>query len=194
MKFFTFVLIILTVNLTQAQENYLCKRNNLKFGHSITPKYLQSDYNLSLGNFRLEATYGGTNFFEFGGYLGYSRFVNFLNTEETESSNNQISPGTFIYSNAFTYGITANFHLLPLIANSAEPRFDVYLSAKFGGLSLAAPEGSVYKGHGADYGLYGGLSYYITPYWGAFVEYGFNNRPEEYNIESCLRYGLTVKF
>lgn len=194
MKFFTFLLIILTVNLTQAQENYLCKRNNLKFGHSITPKYLQSDYNLSLGNFRLEATHGISSLLELGGYIGYSRFVNFLHTEGDLAPNYQVSPGTFINSNAYSYGITANFHLLPLIANKNEPRFDIYVSAKLGGLSMVAPKGSVYKGHAIDYGLYGGLSFYITRHWGVFAEYGFNNRPNEHSLESCLRYGLTFKF
>jgi hypothetical protein len=194
MRTITIILLVILTSLSQAQESYLYKRTNIKLGHSKTPQYLNSTKDFALGNFRFEANRVLCRFVETGVYIGYSRFVNFLHTEDYLAPNNQVSPGTFINSNAYSYGITANFHLLPLIANKDEPRFDMYVSAKFGGLSLVAPEGSVYKGHGVDYGLYGGLSYYITPNWGIFTEYGFNNRPKEHSIESCLRYGITVKF
>ena len=165
-------LLTLAISYSQAQDNTLYKRTNIKLGHSTTPQYMNPLKDLALGNFRLEANRGISRFVELGGYLGYSRFGNVQYQEEFDPADNTTWDADYIYSDAYSYGITANFHIFPLLKTSAEPRFDIYLSVKLGGLSIVAPERSVYKGNGLDYGLYGGLSYYITRSWGVFAEIG----------------------
>jgi hypothetical protein len=194
MKTITIILLVLLTGLSQAQESYLYKRTNIKVGHSITPSYWNALLDYTLGNFRLETNQGVSRFVELGAYVGYSRFGNAQYFEGYDPTDNTTWSFDCIYSNAYSYGVAANFQFLPLITQYEEPRFDVYLSAKIGGLSLIAPERSVWRGHALDFGAYAGISVYITRHWGAFVEYGVNNRPKVHNLESCLRYGITVKF
>jgi len=169
MRTITIILLIFLTSFSQAQESYLYKRTNIKLGHSTKPDYLNSLKRLTLGNFRLEANQGVSRFVELGAYVGYSRFGNVQYQEGFDPADNTTWDADYIYSDAYSYGITANLHLFPFIAKNEEPRFDLYLTAKFGGLSLVAPEGSVFRGHGIDYGLYGCASF-ILPDTGAYLQ------------------------
>lgn len=197
MKTIALVLLTFAVTLTQAQEvkDYLYKRTNIKIGHTTTPEYTNIIKDFTLGNFRFDVNHGISKFIELGGYFGYSRFGNVQHLVEFDPTDDTTWGVNFIYSDAYSYGTIVNFHILPFIVQNNEPRFDIYISAKLGGLSLIAPEKSVWKGHSLDFGAYAGLSVYITRHWGAFVEYGVNNTPLVYTrYEGCLRYGITIKF
>lgn len=197
MKTIALVLLTFVVTLTQAQEekDYLYKRTTIKIGHTTTPEYTNALKDFTLGNFRLDINHGFSKFIELGGYLGYSRFGNVQYLAEFDPNDDTTWGADYIYSNAYSYGVAANFQFLPLITQHEEPRFDVYLSARIGELSLIAPERSVWRGHALDFGVYAGINTYITCHWGAFVEYGVNNKPLLYNhFEGCLRYGITIKF
>lgn len=197
MKTHFLALLALTLTTTHAQEDYLHNRTNIKIGHSTTPSYYNMLQEQPLGNFRMEANFGFFNNIELGGYLGYSRIGNVQHlTVYDPTQNPTVRPAKYIYSNAYSYGITGNFHLLPLFVKSREPRFDIYLSSKVGVISIPSPELSVYRGLSLDYGIYGGLGLYVTRYWGAFAEYGLNKKPmrRSISLEPCLRYGITVKF
>jgi hypothetical protein len=168
------------------QDSYIRNRWNFKTGYSqyITNRSINNK-SIIVGNLRLEANYGITNFIEAGIYIGYSRI---------ESSKINWADTTIMLNKCFTpfYGINCNLHLLPLLVKKDNFRFDLYVSGKLGGLYFVSPLGYYPHGHSAEYGIGGGLSFYLGKHWGFYSEYCFGKY--FFKDNSNLRYGLTFKF
>jgi hypothetical protein len=180
----------LLVILSYGQESYIKNRVNFKTGYSryATNRSVISNGKLkalTVGNYRIEANYGISNLIETGIYVGYSKFDSFrINWADT----------SFNFKNCSTpfYGINCNFHLLPFLIKEDDFRFDLYISGKFGGLFFASPTGFFPTGSAFEYGIGGGLSFYIWKHLGVYAEYTYGKY--FFRDNSNLRYGLTMKF
>lgn len=174
-----------------SQNTSLNERLSLKLGHSNTPKFWDFSDDIAFGNVRFEANYVLFNFIEPGLYLGYSNFKNI------EGPLSPSTPTTFsspYKSNALFYGLNTNFHILPFVIREGRVRIDLYVGAKLGMISMIAPVNSLYKGTVFDYGLLGGVNYFIAKNWGVYVEYGVSKKVNFSDSEPNLRYGFVVKF
>lgn len=180
----------LLVTLTYGQESYIKKRLNFKTGYSryTTNKSVSSNGKIkpvTVGNYRIEANYGISNIIETGIYVGYSKFESFRMNWADSTFNFKD------YSTPF-YGINCNFHLLPLIVKEDDFRFDLYISGKFGGLFFASPTSFFPTGSASEYGIGGGLSFYLWKHLGAYAEYTYGKY--FFRDNTNFRYGLTFKF
>src|SRR5450759_3745519 len=161
----------LLVILSYGQESYIKNRVNFKTGYSryATNRSVISNGKLkalTVGNYRIEANYGISNLIETGIYIGYSKFDSFRINWADTSFNFKACSTPF-------YGINCNFHLLPLLIKEDDFRFDLYLSGKFGGLFFASPAGFFPTGSAFEYGIGGGLSFYIWKHLGVYAEYAY---------------------
>jgi len=77
-------------------------------------------------NARAECNYGVLNWLELGGYIGYIRYFNVLKQPE----------GYFKKSFTPTFGVNANVHLLPFWVKNKNCRWELYVTAKYGGTYL----------------------------------------------------------
>ena len=81
-------------------------------------------------NLRAECNYGILNWLEIGGYIGYIRHHNckdFLMGAQ----------GNYIeYAFAPSFGVNTNVHLLPFWVKNKNSRWELYLTAKYGGAYL----------------------------------------------------------
>ena len=77
-------------------------------------------------NVRTECNYGVLNWLELGGYIGYTRYVNIIKQLEDN----------FKKSFAPTFGVNVNVHLLPFWVKNKNCRWELYLTAKYGGTYL----------------------------------------------------------
>jgi hypothetical protein len=193
------ILGIIALNLlivcSYGQDSYIKGRLNFKTGYA---RYLTRHFYKS--NFRIEGNYGISNYIELGAYLGYSHF-NFFHKLSPDS----ISGGPYSIedNNTLFYGSSLNFHLLPFLIKEDDFRFDLYGTAKAGGLYFQKPY-DIFVGHYPvffsqsnkrmlfEYGFGGGLSFYLWKHLGVYGEYTFGKYYLIGNHQ--LRYGLTMKF
>lgn len=183
---FLILLSNLILTFSFGQDSYLKNRWNFKVGYSRYGTNRSINYKqITAPNYRIEANYGIRNLIEPGVYFGYSKF---------ESSKINWGDSTIMQNDspAFFYGINCNFHLLPLFVKEDDFRFDLYLTGKIGGLYIASPTGFVPNGSESEYGLGGGLSFYLWKHLGVYVEYSYGKY--FFKDNSKLRYGLTTKF
>jgi len=84
-------------------------------------------------NMQTECNYGVLNWLELGGYLGYMRYFNcnyaFMRTHRDSTKITR-------YAFAPTFGVNINFHLLPFWVKNKNSRWELYLTAKYGGAYL----------------------------------------------------------
>lgn len=138
------------------------------------------------GNYRLEMNYSINKLFSTGIYVGLG-------------TNNGIAYGdtkNYIIPN---YGVSANFHPLPLITDAYKnSRMDFYLHAKFGGQYVPTPNHYSTHGHYNEYGVGVGLAYYIWQHIGVFCDYSFGKfhlSPSSFVKDNHnLRLGLDINF
>lgn len=178
-----------------SQNSYIKGRTNLKIGMSNYTALIKTD---TRPNFRVEMNHGFDRFLEFGLYLGYSKFLAYQPQSGGESG----------YAPTLFYGLTTNFHLLPIFVKQRDFRFDVYLTGKFGGNYYFTPgkDWIPARGHRTEYGSGLGLSFYLFKNLGLFSEYTmghfsyFDNlsfSTTDYfaeGIQTNLRFGLTYKY
>lgn len=179
------ILFIFSFLALDAQDSYIKNRWNIKAGYaSYQGLYMShSGMKQSYGNYRLEANYGLLNFFEIGGYLGYSRLTSYLPVIGPFLSENQNTP---------FFGVNINIQLLPFFVKSPDFRFDLYLLGRYGGVYYSSPKDYVpTKGLMFQYQHGAGLAFYLWKHIGIFGEFGFT----AFEIKhGNLRYGLSVKF
>jgi hypothetical protein len=197
-----------------AQANTECKilnpkysiksRWNIKASYSI---YNQSGFS-DKSNIRLELNYGFNSCLEAGIYGGTQFFHSYKIMDEIMESKTGIAP---------TFGVQMNFHLLPLFVQNSNSRWELYLTAKYGGIlftyeggnatlfdgtPIYIPKASVYK-HEYCMGVGGGV--YFWNVFGLYSEIGLGefNTIQYHNYISPwteklknfkLRGGLTFKF
>ncbi|MBN2521592.1 MAG: outer membrane beta-barrel protein [Bacteroidales bacterium] len=193
MKKIIFFLLLNSLIIINAytKQSYIKNRWNFKVGYSRikTGTHISGNNTkkIEVGNYRISANYGILNFFEVGGYLGYSRF----RTYEIVSQSSEYKE--IEYTNTPFYGINANFHLLPFFISKDDFRFDLYVTGKFGGHFYFTPN-NYYpaRGHISDYGIGIGIAFYLWKHIGIFAEYNYGKY--DYDNQTDLRYGLTLKF
>ena len=167
------------------QNSYINGRLNIKTGYARynTGSFL-NDKQISIGNYRIEANYGLTNFIEAGVYLGGSRSLYYR-------------PHSFDKDNFVPYyGVNINYHLLPYWIKAENFRFDLYLSGKFGGL-LFKDKWSGDSFHRVEYALGTGACFYLWKHVGLYSEYCYGNylfSEDSFIAHTKFRYGLTLKF
>ncbi len=157
------------------QDSYIKNRLNFKIAYS---RYNNGWYSGNLepqrmGNYRVEANYGVTRHIETGIYTGFSFYKSMA-----------------VY---WSYGINANYHLLPFVIDAENFRFDLYLAGKLGGWMSYSNSSLNYRSpHKIEYGFGPGVSFYLWKNLGIFTEYCYG---KYYHLEnSNFRYGLTLKF
>jgi hypothetical protein len=79
-------------------------------------------------NMRADCNYGVLNWLEIGGYIGYVRYYNMKHLKK----NGRILQHDF----APAFGVNVNVHLLPFFGVKKDCRWELYLTAKYGGIYL----------------------------------------------------------
>jgi hypothetical protein len=177
-KFLALLLVLLNSGHTYAfgQDSYIKGRWNIKAGYSEYGLGSWASYPLTkertTGHYRLETNYGLFNAIETGLSFGYS---------EKATGFRENDPTWF-------YGLNINLHPIDWIFDLKSPRFDLYLTGKYGFRN--------YQGNHGEYGIGGGLAWYWGRYFGAYTEYTYGNHGAffYYKDHTKLRYGLTVRF
>jgi len=168
-----------------AQEHSPKNIWNIKLGYA---KYLNGVFDANNNkettpNFRGEVSYAINKYIEIGMYIGYSKgdYVT-----------------TYLYP---SYGVNANFNVLPVFFTNPPTRLNVYLTGKYGGLYGRTPRDFSKKNHYNEYGLGIGTAYYFSRHIGAYVDYSLGDYtnhiiiPNESISEKMkLRFGITFKF
>lgn len=191
--FFLLVSSLFILN-SYAQDSYIKNRWNIKAGYA---RYKNGMSREKVGNYRMEVNYGILNYLEIGAYIGYSKFDYYHKIIADSLNSGGYSVGD---NNTLFYGASFNFHILPFLIKKDDFRFDLYVTGKFGGLYFTKPtpyrytfngptfrEGQIY-----EYGIGGGLSYYLGKHLGVFAEYCYGKY--YFGDKNKLRYGLTLKF
>jgi hypothetical protein len=179
-----------------AQKSYIKKRWNIKAGYS---KYETDIFKLwkpqGTGNFQVECNYGISKFIEIGSFLGVNRFFGYKTIVPNADTLNLILNTPDKHFQIFTpsIGLNLNFHILPFLIIQDNFRFDLYITAKYSGFYFSTPE-SYYpkKGYFNEFGLGGGLAFYLLKHTGLYIEYSYGKFI--YNDHSKIRYGLSFKF
>ncbi|MFA5815100.1 MAG: TonB-dependent receptor [Bacteroidales bacterium] len=166
--------------------SHIKNRWNIKAGYASIPGVnfrIDGGMKRSFGNFRLETNYHLLNFLEIGGYLGYSRYSSYVNSQNIIMS----------YENTPFIGLNINVQLLPLIVRNPASKFDIYLLGRYGGAYFSSPQFHFYvdKGFFLNYSHGAGIAFYLTKHIGVFSEFSFTALDIKFGN---LRYGLSVKF
>jgi len=123
-----------------------------------------------MANFKIEANYGINKFIEIGLFSGFQHY---------EWWDATIDQDTFIFrgieeSFAPLFGANFNFHILPFFLTTEKCRWDVYLTAKYGGCYLPHVEMPVpdmpLRKYRHEYGLGLGVCYYFKNIIGLYAE------------------------
>ena len=118
-------------------------------------------------NFKLEANYGINKFIETGVFVGFQHYEYLKDTTNFSF----ISPNQ---SFAPLFGVNLNFHVLPFFVKSEKCKWDLYLTAKYGGCYLPNKESPFndypYSKYRQEYGLGLGVGYYFKNMIGLFAE------------------------
>jgi len=166
-------------------------RWNIKAGYSIvlTGTHMRFDP-FKHKRYNFELNYGFLDYIEAGIYGGYSsvKLVEFTSA----------SSGRFITRDGYLYGLNCNFHLLPFLIKKDDPRLDLYINGKLGGITIAQ-----FKSF-EEHSLGGGATVYLWKHLGIFGEYNYGKflKKQSGNPGNILYYqtykkvnlGLVVKF
>ncbi len=191
--------MMFAVNISaQDSLSYIKSRWNIKAGFSQYEekkssfgqfrRYSHSDFNPDI---RLELNYGFMDHLEAGVYIG----CGWESVEEEDASG---ATGLEVFSPSF--GLNANFHLLPFLVKKRDFRFDLYVTGRFGGAYYKhkpgdTPEGFQPSGLGTSAQLGAGGAFYVFRHMGLYAEYGYEWFGKSLRgNQSNLRFGLTFKF
>jgi hypothetical protein len=180
------------VSIATSQNNLIKGRYNFKLGYASYPEEEPNGHRIP--NYRLQADYGLLKYLEVGIYSGYSRFTCY----------NLIGGSDYNHhANTLFYGVNLNFNPLTFIIKANDFRFDLYLTAKYGGHYKFIPENYSLPRHMAEYSVGVGAAFYVWKHIGLFAEYNYgyfdyfvtvyssNQHPTP---PSMLRFGLTYKY
>jgi hypothetical protein len=126
-----------------------------------------------------------------GGYLG----VGMYDEWHVKSGDNWNSYLNYNSEYSAHYGLKSSVHILPLLFKTNIPRFDFFVTANLGFVSMftsLAPDIIPKYGHYFDYSFVGGGSIYLSRKLGLLVEAGY--KEFEYHKGFYAKYGLTCRF
>ncbi len=164
-------------------------RWNVKTGYSVfTGKGAKYDPYKD-GRYCLELNYGILDYVEAGLYGGYTRIQMW----------EQVSSAGYVgyRADAYIYGVSCNFQLLPLVIKKDDLRFDLYISGKLGGLTLNSKKS--YEEHSVG----AGATFYLFRNFGFFGEYYHGKFYNKTSIpghvfsrfyKNRINFGIAVKF
>jgi hypothetical protein len=162
--------------------------------------------NRKMTNFKLEANYGISKFIEMGLYTGFQCYEWYNDENEVIEIIDDIiytDGGEVKKSFAPLLGATVNFHVLPFLVPSKECRWDLYLTAKYGGGYFSHKsflshylDDSKYR---QEYGLGMGAGYYFKNIIGIFAEGSvgqyafFKHDPEVHEVDGAYINVITTR-
>jgi hypothetical protein len=198
--FLSILLCSLSNNKLNAQETYLKNRWNVKLSAAPYATINNIKRLSTTADFRLEGNYGILNFLEVGVYMGYARYIATISDTLEGMVGGYYKPGHFL-----SYGINANLHIFPFFIKKPNFRFDLYVTAKYGGRSSLVSKEYKYE-HEWAAGL--GFAFYFSKCVGLFAEYSFGKFyikdirfPDRHASDlqffpnkSTIRAGFSVKF
>lgn len=188
--YIVFFLYAVFNTVTGQDSSYIRNRWNIKVGYARYSTGIRMiDKWKTEGNLLVEGNYGMLNFLETGIYVGYSNFECYVPDAD--------GPGrTARHYFTPSYGINANFHVLPFIIKANDFRFDLYVAAKYGGKYFTTPANVSPHGHISEYGLGLGMSFYLFDHLGVYAEYAYGKYHfrEVHKDNTKFRYGITIKF
>ena len=177
------IIVLSFCSLVSAQDNsYVKGRWTLNIGVVPDTKYF------SMGLYphhqlMLSAHYGFDKYVEVGGYSGISKYPYF--------NQDYIFMGT---RNKILYGISAKAHLLPLVIDAQDFRFDLYVNTRTG-IDHFSGANSLYQKNVFRFHGGAGLAFYPFKHLGAFTEFGYDNHGIiNYLVNRTWEFGLVFKF
>lgn len=227
---FVTIVFCLSKNLS-AQTLTLKDRWNIKCGYSLysiffqkesfiipvnqkTPKFVQQ----KRSNVRMDVNYAVSKCLEIGTYIGFMNYpaVAFKIIYPDSITNPNLDtliilPAETKVSQAFapTFGFNVDFHLLPFFVKKSRCRWDLYLSAKYGGCYLTKVSGKygmpvsdfdtdeATQFYRHEYGVGAGGSVYFRNVVGLYTEFSvgqYSYWPRMFHSHFNWRGGIVVKF
>lgn len=187
-----FIICYSLANNATSQNSLIKGRYNYKLGYASYPEQEPNGHRIP--NYRIQADYGLLKYLEVGIYTGYSRFSCY----NVAGGGDQGHP-----ANTLFYGANLNFNPLGFVIKADDFRFDLYLTAKYGGHYKFIPENYSLPRLMAEYSVGVGAAFYVWKHIGLFAEYNYgyfdhfvivyssNQHPTP---PSMLRFGLTYKY
>ena len=177
-----FALILLVISqFTFGQDSNIKNRLNIKSGYARYGGTING-VTLKNSNFRIEGNYGITDYLESGAYIGVFKQAMFYSEERP----------------VISYGLNANFHILPFFINAKDLRADLYITGRYGLRSmLNPPDDDLWGKFFPEFGIGGGFAFYPWKHLGLYTEcsYGkYEYNTSLYKDRIMLRYGLSFKF
>jgi len=157
--------------------------------------------NYKMSNFKVETNYGINKFIETGVYIGFQRYEwGGDATLIAEGDSTTLSIYGIRADFAPLFGVNLNFHILPFLVPSEKCRWDLYLTAKYGGCYLPHREWDVSYNTDSkyrhEYGLGIGAGYYFKNIIGLFAESSvgqFSYFPRYAESNFRFRIGIAAK-
>lgn len=166
-------------------------RWNIKASYSIvlTGNHMRFDP-FKHKRYNFELNYGFLKNLEAGIYGGYSSIKLF----EFTSANS----GRYTTTDGYLYGLNCNFHLLPFLIKKDDPRLDLYINGKLGGITVKRLKSF------EEHCIGGGATVYLSKHLGIFGEYNYGKFLNKqagnsgnfryYQVYNKVNFGLAVKF
>ncbi|MDL2228004.1 outer membrane beta-barrel protein [Odoribacter sp. OttesenSCG-928-L07] len=138
---------------------------------TVAPDAIFTESRRKMTNFKIETGYGINKFIEVGAHVGFQHYEWMTGYVEEE----YIAFSDINKSFAPLFGVNLNFHILPFLVSANECKWDLYLTAKYGGCYLPNREVEFIENTSSkyrhEYGLGIGVGYYIKNIMGFFAEY-----------------------
>ncbi|MDR1544885.1 MAG: hypothetical protein LBS50_10900 [Prevotellaceae bacterium] len=219
------------VNFSYAQNLSIKGRWNIKAGYSLYKIFTLDEKLITIdddeipfkykrkSNLRLEVNYGVLKWLEISGYVGLMNYE-FVTLEEWENVETWDFPHNYPDAFAPTFGVGANFQILPLFVRNPKCKWDFYIPVRYGGcyiskwggkyqynynpemplwdnVSISGEVKSNWNKYRHEYGAGIGGAYYIKNIVGFYLEVmggQFSYFPELVRAPYSIRAGITAKF
>lgn len=169
-----------------AQEEDIQKLN-LKVYYSPVLYGKTTSQNFNYAFFGINPNYKISELWEVGGFASFS-LIKVITNYQVLDDGVHLSISNSI-SGAEIFGLNANFHVLPLLMETKNLRYDVYVTGKLGGFYVNKQNNWDYpNGIIPEFSIGTGFSVNFTKHFGVFGEYNYGkfarfNHRWEYGIE-----------
>ncbi len=218
-KLILLLLAFFVLSVNYAQNLTVKNRWNIKASYSAYKTYDKDFPFMYIGdvdkmelvykkksNVRVELNYGVLNCLEVGVYGGFMNYRGYILYDAT--------PIDIRWKECYapTFGVNVNFHILPLFVKNEKCRWELYVTAKYGGCYLInwgegenlvpLPDNQPYADpnlnkYRHEYGIGIGGGVYFWNLFGMYFETSFGQYsywPDLLSDRFCCRYGIEFKF